>query len=119
MNTKYMFGTPECVEITEKFDGNGEQHVGVLKNFVAAADCDGRLDFSAEEGYNSVCLANAMLLNMNRQGWNLRGATIGDKTMHLYEKDSRYTVLYFYDQTTTAAMEIWVLTRSRPLGTTG
>ena len=56
-------------------------------------------------------LANAMLLNMNRQGWNLRGATIGDKTMHLYEKDSRYTVLYFYDQTTTAAMEIWVLTR--------
>lgn len=63
MNTKYMFGTPECVEITEKFDGNGEQHVGVLKNFVAAADCDGRLDFSAEEGYNSVCLANAMLLS--------------------------------------------------------
>lgn len=56
-------------------------------------------------------LANAMLLNMNKQGWSLRGATIGDKTMHLYEKDNRYAVLYFYDQTTTAAMEIWVLTR--------
>lgn len=56
-------------------------------------------------------LANAMILNMNRQGWSLRGAAIGDKTMHLYEKDNRFAVLYFYDQTTTAAMEIWVLTR--------
>ena len=33
-------------------------------------------------------LANAMILNMNRQGWNLRGAAIGSKTMHLYEKAS-------------------------------
>ena len=56
-------------------------------------------------------LANAMILNMNRQGGSLRGAAIGDKTMHLYEKDNRFAVLYFYDQTTTAAMEIWVLTR--------
>ena len=46
-------------------------------------------------------LANAMILNMNRQGWNLRGAAIGSKTM----------VIYYYEQTTTAAMEIWVMTR--------
>ena len=37
-------------------------------------------------------LANAMILNMNRQGWNLRGAAIGSKTMHLYEKGERYAV---------------------------
>ena len=30
-----------------------------------------------------------MILNMNRQGWNLRGAAIGSKTMHLYEKGER------------------------------
>ena len=35
-------------------------------------------------------LANAMILNMNRQGWNLRGAAIGSKTMHLYEKGDSY-----------------------------
>ena len=35
-------------------------------------------------------LANAMILNMNRQGWNLRGAAIGSKTMHLYEKGERH-----------------------------
>lgn len=56
-------------------------------------------------------LANAMILNMNRQGWNLRGAAIGSKTMHLYEKGERYAVIYYYEQTTTAAMEIWVMTR--------
>ena len=48
-----------------------------------------------------------MILNMNRQGWNLRGAAIGSKTMHLYEKGERYAVIYYYEQTTTAAMEIW------------
>ncbi len=56
-------------------------------------------------------LANAMILNMNKQGWNLRGAAIGSKTMHLYEKGDRFAAIYYYDQTTTAAMEIWVLTR--------
>lgn len=56
-------------------------------------------------------LVNAMFSNMNRQGWTLRGATMGDKAMHLYEKDNRFAVLYFYEQTTTTAMEIWVLTR--------
>ena len=56
-------------------------------------------------------LANAMILNMNKQGWNLRGAAIGSKTMHLYEKDNRYAVIYYYEQTATAAMEIWVLNR--------
>ena len=48
-------------------------------------------------------LANAMILNMNRQGWNLRGAAIGSKTMHLYEKGERYAVIYYYEQTTTAS----------------
>lgn len=56
-------------------------------------------------------LANAMILNMSNQGWTMRGATIGNKTMHLFEKDSRFAVLYYYDQTVTAAMEIWILTR--------
>ena len=36
---------------------------------------------------------------------------IGSKTMHLYEKGERYAVIYYYEQTTTAAMEIWVMTR--------
>lgn len=56
-------------------------------------------------------LANAMILNMNHQGWSLRAATTGAKTMHLYEKDNRYAIIYFYEQTTSVAMEIWIATR--------
>ena len=51
-----------------------------------------------------------MILNMNRQGWKPSGAAIGSKTMHLYEKGERYAVIHYYEQTTTAAMEIWVMT---------
>lgn len=65
----------------------------------------------SKAAWTSLPSANAMILNMNRQGWNLRGAAIGSKTMHLYEKGERYAVIYYYEQTTTAAMEIWVMTR--------
>ena len=68
-------------------------------------------DITVEGRVDKPSLANAMILNMNRQGWNLRGAAIGSKTMHLYEKGERYAVIYYYEQTTTAAMEIWVMTR--------
>lgn len=62
-NTKYVFGSPDAVVNEEKFDGVGEQHIGVLKNFASAINKGTRLDYSADEGYNSVCLANAMLLS--------------------------------------------------------
>lgn len=56
-------------------------------------------------------LANAMLHNMSRQGWSLRGAVTGARTVHLYEKDNRYALIYLYDQTTTMAMELWIVPR--------
>lgn len=66
---------------------------------------------TAEGRVDRPSLANAMITNMNKQGWQLRGAAIGSKTMHLYEKGDRYAVIYYYEQTTTAAMELWVMTR--------
>lgn len=62
-NTLYMFGSPETEEETEEFFGNGEQHVGVLKNFVNALEGRGNLDFDASQGVLSLELANAMLLS--------------------------------------------------------
>ena len=62
-NTKYVFGTPECTTTEESFDGKGAQHSGVIGNFAAAVDSGAAFDFDAQEGYNSVCLANAMLLS--------------------------------------------------------
>ena len=62
-DTLYMFGSPDTKTETETFDGKGEQHVGVLKNFARAIDSDGRLDFDASQGELSLELANAMLLS--------------------------------------------------------
>ncbi len=63
LNTKYTFGTPESTTTVETFDGKGEQHSGVLANFAAAVDSGAKFDFDAQQGYNSVCLANAMLMS--------------------------------------------------------
>ncbi len=56
-------------------------------------------------------LANAMIHNMARQGWSLRGSMSGKRTLQLHEKGDMYAVLYFYDQTISTAMEVWVLNR--------
>ena len=63
LNTKYVFGTPDSTTTEEKFDAKGTQHSGVLTNFIEAIEKGSKLDFDAQEGYNSVCLANAMLMS--------------------------------------------------------
>lgn len=59
----------------------------------------------------TASLANAMIHNMARQGWSLRGSMSGKRTLQLHEKGDMYAVLYFYDQTISTAMEVWVLNR--------
>lgn len=61
--TKYMFGSPETEDTVETFEGKGEQHVGVLKNFVGAIEGREKLDYAAEEGKKSLEISNLMLLS--------------------------------------------------------
>ena len=61
--TKYVFGTPESSTTIEQFPDKGAQHAGVLENFGRAVDSGAAFDFDALQGYNSVCLANAMLMS--------------------------------------------------------
>lgn len=63
MNTKYAFGTPDTVESVETFEGKGEQHAGVLQNFVNACLGTEENRYGPEQGYLSLCLANAMLMS--------------------------------------------------------
>ena len=58
-----MFGSPETEDTVETFEGKGEQHVGVLKNFVGAIEGREKLDYAAEEGKKSLEIANPMLLS--------------------------------------------------------
>ncbi len=66
---------------------------------------------TAEGNVEMLSLTSAMAHNMTGQGWALRSATTGPRMMQIYEKDNRYAVLYYYEQTLSAAMEMWVGTR--------
>ncbi len=62
-NTRYAFGTPETELRIEEFEGKGEQHAGVLNNFVQSCLGKAKCEYSAMQGYLSLCLVNAMLLS--------------------------------------------------------
>ena len=55
------FAAPPVTEITFPISGHGEQHIGILKNFVEAILDGAPLIAPAAEGIHSVELANAML----------------------------------------------------------
>ncbi len=63
LNTKYIFGYPETAEVEETFADNGAQHSGVLTDFITAASTGAACAYEASQGYNSVCMANAILLS--------------------------------------------------------
>ncbi|MBR5025801.1 MAG: Gfo/Idh/MocA family oxidoreductase [Victivallales bacterium] len=64
-NTKSSFGVPSVWNIDIPVGGgNGEQHIGIKKNFVAAILDGAKLIAPAEEGLHSVEMANAMLYSM-------------------------------------------------------
>jgi predicted dehydrogenase len=66
--TTSPFSAPETWEVSIPLDrsNHGEQHVGILKNFIAAIREGAPLIAPAEEGIRSVELANAMLLSSAR-----------------------------------------------------
>ena len=63
--TKSSFGVPPVWNVDIPIGGgNGEQHIGIKKNFVAAILDGAKLIAPAEEGLHSVEMANAMLYSM-------------------------------------------------------
>ena len=61
--TQERFSSPQVWDVTIPVSGHGEQHVGIMKNFVAAINGKAPLLAPAAEGIHSVELANAMLLS--------------------------------------------------------
>lgn len=60
----------------------------------------------------SLTLTRVMINNMLRDGWSIRATSSGSsRYMQLFERENRYAVIYYYDQTASYAMEIWVATR--------
>ncbi|MEO7932495.1 MAG: Gfo/Idh/MocA family oxidoreductase [Chthoniobacterales bacterium] len=63
LTTSAKFSGPSTWKIEIPVSGNGEQHIGILKNFVAAILDGAALIAPASEGIHSVELANAMLMS--------------------------------------------------------
>jgi predicted dehydrogenase len=61
--TKESFAAPKTTEHLFEFSNHGDQHVGIMRNFVEAISDGKPLIAAAAEGINSVELANAMLLS--------------------------------------------------------
>lgn len=84
-------------------------HARTLVSVGPAGEKIGLLTF--EGRVDRVSLCSAMIHNMCRQGWTLRGVTDGKRTVQLYEKKGRYSILYIYGQKVSTAIEVWVLSR--------
>jgi len=61
--TKELFSAPKTTEKIIELSGHGDQHIGILRNFVGAIAEGKPLIAPAAEGILSVELANAMLLS--------------------------------------------------------
>ncbi|WP_298068068.1 hypothetical protein [uncultured Mailhella sp.] len=54
-------------------------------------------------------LANVMMQNMARQGWKLRGSSVGVRSVQLYEKAPHYAALFFRENVMNTTMDVWVI----------
>lgn len=57
----------------------------------------------------ATTLANVMMQNMLRQGWKLRGSSVGVRSVQLYEKSPHYAALFFRDNVMKSTMDVWVI----------
>lgn len=64
----------------------------------------------------SQSLATAMIHNLARQGWALRGSASGKRIMQLHEKDNRYIIIHITEGPVNTEMEVWLLQRLQQSG---
>lgn len=58
---------------------------------------------------DGVSLANVMMQNMARQGWQLRGSSVGVRSMQLYEKAPHFAAIFFRENMMTTYMDVWIV----------
>lgn len=86
--------------------------VDLARTFVSVTADGTKIGLVTTKGrVEQLSLGTAMINNMVNQGWSLRSTVNGPKILQVFEKEGRFAVLYFYEQTLSTAMEIWVSTR--------
>lgn len=58
---------------------------------------------------DGTSLANVMMQNMARQGWQLRGSSVGVRSVQLYEKSPHYAAIFYREGVVNTSMDVWVV----------
>ena len=58
---------------------------------------------------DGTSLANIMMQNMARQGWQLRGSSVGVRSVQLYEKSPHYAAIFYREGVVNTSMDVWVV----------
>lgn len=58
---------------------------------------------------DGISLSNVMMQNMARSGWQLRGSSVGVRSIQLYQKGQHYAALFFREGVVNTVMDIWVV----------
>ena len=58
---------------------------------------------------DGTSLANVMMQNMARQGWQLRGSSVGVRSVQLYEKSPHYAAIFYREGMVNTSMDVWVV----------
>ena len=58
---------------------------------------------------DGTSLANVMMQNMARQGWQLRGSSVGVRSVQLYEKAPHYAAIFYREGVMKTSMDVWVV----------
>ena len=80
------------------------------ESYVTVGHDGGKIGLESFEGRVEVeSLANIMMQNMAKSGWQLRGSSSGMRAIQLYQKEPHYVVLFFSDGVIFSSMDVWMV----------
>ena len=80
------------------------------ESYVTVGHDGGRIGLESFSGRVEVqSLANIMMQNMAKGGWQLRGSSAGMRAIQLYQKEPHYAVIFYKDGIINSSMDVWVV----------
>lgn len=80
------------------------------ESYVTVGHDGGKIGLESFDGrVDAASLANVMMQNMARSGWQLRGSSAGMRAIQLYQKEPHYAVIFYNEGIIKSTMDVWVV----------
>ncbi len=80
------------------------------ESYVTVGHDGGKIGLESFDGrVDAASLANVMMQNMARSGWQLRGSSSGMRAIQLYQKEPHYAVIFYNEGLINSTMDVWVV----------